>query len=319
VLERAVRQQESARCVTIRAMPRSSSARRLAVVMGAALLLTLPATASATTRGASLTVAGIRIEPPPPGYGVAVTAITTSGVGLQLVVGTDLTGVTRVLDDRTLAAPAAVDGIVAGPDACNDGKHAFPREGRFRWTRAWAWRFRATSTPDGMSKVAVEAHLRAAVRSITNARNDCGIPDRVSARAIYLGRTLRKPAVRRDMTCGRTDGRNVVGFGDLPQQVAGVTCAWFSFPSHGVGEAIEADVLLRRGQRWALRRRTCSRADNEVILRSVATHEFGHVFGLAHVRESTHGELTMSDSIGPCDDSAFTLGKGDIAGLERLY
>jgi hypothetical protein len=316
-----VLQRESVRCVTIRAMSRSSPARRLAAVTGAALLLTLPATAStAAATGTDLMLAGIDITPPPPGHGLAVTALTTSGEGLQLVVETDLAGVTRVLADGALVAPGGVaDSVAAGPRACNDGKHAFPAEGRFRWTRPWAWRFRAASTPRGLRRVAVEAHLMAAVRSITNARNDCGIPDRVSARATYLGRTLRKPGVRSDMTCARTDGRNVVGFGDLPPQVAAVTCSWFSVPSRGVGEAIEADVLLHRGQRWALRRRTCSRAANEVILRSVATHEFGHVFGLAHVRESTHGELTMSESIGPCDDSAFTLGKGDIAGLERLY
>ena len=291
--------------------------RRLAALVGAALMLAAPATVSAAPR-VTLGGAVLDVAAPAAGTGVAMTALTTGGVALELVVVTDLDGVTRVLEqDGAGDLAAGSDGVAASPDACSDDKHAFPEQGRFRWTTPWVWRFRASSTPDGMSKASAEAQLRAAVRSITAARNDCGLPDRVSARATYLGRTTRKPGVTGKALCSSTDHNNIVGFATLPPTIAGVTCAWFTVPARGIGRAIEADVVLNREQAWAPRRATCS--GNEVILRSVATHEFGHVFGLGHVRETTHGRLTMSQAIGPCDDSAFTLGKGDIIGLERLY
>lgn len=42
--------------------------------------------------------------------------------------------------------------------------------------------------------------------------------------------------------------------------------------------------------------------------------------GLAHVDESTHGNLTMSPLInGPCQSQEITLGQGDVQGMLALY
>lgn len=311
-----------------RRVPSSRSAtRRFAGVLSAVILAALPASTTAAAPAEVLAVAdGLWVEAPAPGFGIALTALTVDGGGFQLVAETDRDGVTRVIGPGTLQGPgslldrvAARLGVAATSSACKDGMH---RETGFRWTRPWAWRFRANSTPSGLGRAKATSDLRAAVRSITHARNDCGRPDRVSARATYLGRTTRKPGVRvngRRVVCSQ-DGMNVVGFGSLPPQVAGMTCTTFAKLGGRWKPAVESDVLLnKRHHGWARRASSCSTARNQVILRSVATHEFGHVFGLDHVPEAGHGTLTMSESIGVCDDSAYTLGKGDILGLERLY
>jgi hypothetical protein len=132
--------------------------------------------------------------------------------------------------------------------------------------------------------------------------------------------------VRPDGGCGGTDGKNVVGFGRLPMTVVGLTCTTYTVPRTGLGQAIESDVLLNKALvDWTTSSQSRCRAISQatgtfpMIVRSVATHEFGHVFGLDHVDEATHPALTMSTSLGPCDDSAFTLGLGDMRALEARY
>jgi hypothetical protein len=43
------------------------------------------------------------------------------------------------------------------------------------------------------------------------------------------------------------------------------------------------------------------------------------VFGLAHVSQATHPELTMSTQAFPCQNEKVTLGLGDVRGLRTIY
>jgi predicted Zn-dependent protease len=57
---------------------------------------------------------------------------------------------------------------------------------------------------------------------------------------------------------------------------------------------------------------------NQFSLRGVATHEFGHAFGLDH-SPGDSCNLTMYPSTGPCNDGARSFGLGDVEGLESIY
>jgi hypothetical protein len=104
----------------------------------------------------------------------------------------------------------------------------------------------------------------------------------------------------------------VIGFGKLPLDTLGVTCVQAS------GSLIdEADMLLSKDVDWALSADECFFSE---LLEAVATHEFGHAFGLDHVREDKHADLTMSTiSNGPCHAEEISLGLGDMLALEELY
>ena len=147
--------------------------------------------------------------------------------------------------------------------------------------------------------------------NITQARNDCGLPDRVGAEAIYIGTTSEVP-------CELSNEHNVVGFGRVPRYLGRDAIAYVC-PFHRTdGQIFAADIVLSTKISWAVSEATCKgRAE---LLEPTLTHEVGHVFGLGHVGERNHGDLTMSTrSNGACNDEESTLGLGDVLALEELY
>lgn len=175
-----------------------------------------------------------------------------------------------------------------------------------KWGSAYEWSFRATTTPASLSRSSVAALIVKSFDNITNARNDCGRPDRVDARHTYLGTTGVRP------NCNRRDGHNVVGFARLPYGSLAVTCYWIRN-----GKMVEADVKINSREAWAMSLSNCRRRP---MLEATMTHEAGHVFGLGHVGERRHGRLTMSPYLdGACQNNESTLGLGDLRGLEALY
>ena len=228
-----------------------------------------------------------------------------------------------LLDGRVLERIPADDGptsdgeagatsaaLSSSPPPCSDRARSLMGH---RWRDRFEWRFSAGTTPTGLGKDAVEAALRRAVVNIVRSDNDCGMADHVSATARYAGRTTRGTNVTSAGACGSPDGLNVVGFGALPTGTLGVSCTWSID-----GRAIENDVRLNRGDhRWFVRRPAgCT---NRFGIEAVMTHELGHTFGLGHVSEATHGNLTMSTRLSPCSNAPSTLGRGDVIGLRALY
>jgi hypothetical protein len=268
----------------------------------------LPAEVAPTDRIAH---GDVGVLAPDPGVTVGAELHGVDGKTERLVVQRTLDGVLHVVD---LNETETV--MMSSPAPCADS--AYHHEG-FSWNQKYEWWFRAGSVPSGYDKTKVESALRRAMVNIVGSRNDCGMADRVSATAAYQGRTTTASNIvstTSSVTCGKNDGKNVVTFGALPSQYLGLTCYWYDGNKH----AIEADVKLNgHYHAWFTGSRVPSGCSNRFSIEATATHEFGHVFGLAHVPESTHGNLTMSPSMGPCTMAPASLGKGDVLGLRSLY
>ena len=263
---------------------------------------------------------GVSVIAPEPGFGVWSEAILETGDTQSIRVETLADATVYLFVDEHHDEPVEVEAFggseasAAGdsPGACKDGAFQLAS---FRWTQQHAWWFNAGTTPGEIGKDAAEAALKKAATNITRSRNDCGLADQVSATQVYQGRTGTGAQIGSDGSCKNGDGKNVVGFGDLPASYLGVACVWFD----GDGNALEADVRLNKADRkWVVNiGAACS---NRWSVEAVATHERGHVFGLAHVGEAGHGKLTMSPALnGPCQNSEATLGLGDVKGLRARY
>jgi hypothetical protein len=212
-----------------------------------------------------------------------------------------------------LGSASAAGSIGAGgsPGPCNDNQYNLLNPAA-RWMSPLRWRFRQSSVPAGLNRADVLAIIKKSFRNVVNARNDCGLADRVSATQQYLGTTSRRPNVTRAGGCGTNDGYNTVGFGPLDGYYSGYTCIWW------IGnEVIEADMKLDTDTAWALTMASCNA---ELMMEALVTHEVGHAYNLGHVAENNHGRLTMSVYIDQlCGNQEATLGLGDVRGLESMY
>jgi hypothetical protein len=155
--------------------------------------------------------------------------------------------------------------------------------------------------------------LRRAAVNIVRGDNNCGLPDLISATHWYRGSTSMAPDITSGARCSGRDHWSTVGFGSLPRGVLAMTC-WWTYN----GRVIEADIKLNKSYYgWYINRPSGCRS--RWSIEGVATHEFGHVYGLGHVSESGHATLTMSTMIRACQSSETTLGLGDVVGLRSLY
>jgi hypothetical protein len=252
---------------------------------------------------------------PPRGTTVWTDVILTTGGSEELGVRTDVDGTVTVYclgDESTVSGPA----VSSSPADCDDPVFNLKP---YRWLYLYEWRYQSSSKPSYLPGPATLQALRDAAVNITHATNLCGHPDNVSATSNYLGTTSVDTGISNLNACLGADSDSVTGFGNLDGAL-GTACT-YSMPDGSGGDfAFEGDVKLNKfdGVTWYISGVTSCSGDWSV--EAVATHERGHTFGLAHVSEDTHGNLTMStDNNGTCQNQESNLGKGDWLGLEFWY
>jgi hypothetical protein len=192
-------------------------------------------------------------------------------------------------------------------DPCSDDAHLpAPHE----WNRRYDWYFNAGSTPSYLDVGITEDTIRDATINITHSQNDCGLADQVGVTSHYKGRTGNDTDMSASATCRINDGVSVIDFGDLPSETLAHTCTWYT----DAGSAVESDTRINKADNCFYIAEPFG-CNNRFSIEATMTHELGHTFGLNHVSESAHPLLTMSEEISPCDDSASSLGWGDVMGL----
>jgi Matrixin len=272
--------------------------------------------------GTVVRVGGMFLSVPPAGQGVVADTLSVDGRERGVVLQSRSDGTVAAYQGAALqrlmtnsgprSAPAGTSASAptTALSSCNDSAYQTYSS---KWTSTFEWSFKISSTPSEVHQDKAETALHDAAGNITGAHNNCGMSDGVDAHYHYLGTTSTGSNVTSSGGCGSSDGKNIVEFGTLPSSMLALSCWWFSGSS-----TTSADMRLNRASYlWvASIGNTCS---NKFAIESVATHEFGHIYGMAHVSEVTDGNLTMSPTIYPCQMSEASLGRGDVLGLETKY
>ncbi|TQJ55766.1 matrixin family metalloprotease [Streptomyces sp. SLBN-115] len=267
--------------------------------------------------GRVVTHEGAGVAVPEPGTTVSVDALTADGSahGFTLTVAADGT-VSYVYEahEATRAAAAASKARADAPAPCADG--AYSTAGRKEYG-TYEWFIGDGPLPGRLSHAEGRRAFEDAIATITTSRNDCGYDDTVKAKARFLSSTGNEAGIDRAARCTRRDGLSVWDAGDIGGEAVATTCSWSRPVPDGPEELLEADVRFNTHD-FPFTNRPSGACTHAYDIRSVATHEAGHVFGLGH-SGAGHENLTMYANSFACSTDARTLGKGDVLGLRSLY
>ena len=257
---------------------------------------------------------------PSPGNGVYVEALTTSGTQeLEIKhLSSGAIELEHVGDESREAseAKAAFPVSSKAPGECGDAAYQSNDQ---RIANGLRYRINYRTTPAEISRTSAIAAIRKAGSNVANTVNGCKLGDRVPAGVSYQGLSTTNASVSSTGGCTRNDRLSVVSFGRLSGGILAITCNYFTIDP-GFNNVVTSDIKINSVSfRWTTspRAKSCGSAYD---LETVVTHERGHTFGLGHVPERAHRNLTMSPLInGPCQGSERSLGRGDVLGLDRKY
>jgi hypothetical protein len=112
---------------------------------------------------------------------------------------------------------------------------------------------------------------------------------------------------------GLLDGKNSIAFGGYKDQnVIAVTTVWYY---RTTGQIIESDMLFNEYWTWG----EAASVGSQMDIQNIATHEFGHVVGLADLYTDSCKEVTMYGYSTLDEVKKQTLEPSDITGLQKIY
>ena len=257
---------------------------------------------------------GLTIPEPGMAAGTETVEVHGNGAGFQIEVS--LEGVvsfpeeTEGSDDVGATASAAA----ASPGACVDTSYT---TNDLKEYDIYNWYVGDGGMPGGLSQSAAQTAFADALNNITGSYNNCSYSDQVSAQSHYEGTTTYESDIDSSGNCSARDEKSTWDAGNLPTGTVAQTC-WWSWPIAGAKNDLrEADVRYNTTD-YSFTNDPTSSCSDKYDVRSVGTHEAGHVFGMGHVG-SGHSELTMYTYSYKCTTKARTLGVGDVLGLRSIY
>lgn len=269
---------------------------------------------------------GAMAEVPAPGEKIAAETMHADG-------GTQVLELTRHSDGTLILAQVGdeahaehgVEGASAGGTTMNTMGASDCHDNAFqlsdyRDTNTRTWYYKSSTTPPGLSIGAVAQDLVDAFNTITSSINECGLPDEVEAGQRYGGNTTVPSGIDHTGACpAKGDGHYVVDFGNLPENTLARTCWRGVRTAQGWYEITEADVKIRKAAALFTGAVPAGCSGPRYSIRAIVTHEAGHSFGLRHVAEANHPELTMSERTPACSLAPASLGLGDVEALRAAY
>ena len=182
---------------------------------------------------------------------------------------------------------------------CDDGK--FTGTGASWPDNKHPWRWHKKSF--GGNANTLES-LKRANGAWNKTKTNCNLDDITEIAAPYQGTTTARAT--------EFDGVSVVDKGDIDAVdcPGALACALTRYTTEG--DTVEADVRFSDAVKWSN-----SGKAGAYDYRAVATHEFGHVIGLADLYDNP--KLTMTYAVSTGSTAARSLGRGDVRGLRQIY
>lgn len=257
------------------------------------------------------------IEIPGEGFGVALSDVRSGveGTSSETIVMHGLNGDIAVLIDASLFGSAQVVSefdatpqplVAAAPiSGCGNTDYALNGYRWLSWNYSW-WYNAAGQAVSGLTRI------KAGIEAMASGLTRCGTTVSNKAVATYNGATNVAPNVSAAGCAYSNDGKSVVGWTQIGSNVLARTCVSFI-----AGAIMDADIAFDYTDSWYNSSSLTGCSGAIFDLQSVATHEAGHAFGLAHVAQASGQAMRPTSNY--CDTAARKLGAGDALGMQVVY